>query len=118
VQAVQWAIQEAVQANAGTDRNTAVVQLTGLLHGEERCALKYIARQLCSAFSLEFVSGASFDDNLKFLKGVLRNVSKCEPPSDVDVYVLPRDRMTRVMMVMCASLPRPTCRCSRFDVYW
>ena len=80
-QAVQRAIKAALRATSvdATQSNTAVVNLTGLLHWEERHALKYIARQLCAAFKLDFVPGASFEENLSFFKAVLTSVSKYAP---------------------------------------
>jgi hypothetical protein len=78
-QAVQRAVRAAVrESNPDPSRiNTAVVKLTGVLHWEERHALKYIARQLCTAFKLDFVPGASFEENLSFFRAVLTSVSKC-----------------------------------------
>lgn len=54
-----------------------MVRLTGLLHWDERHALKFIARQLCAAFGFKFRPGSSFEENLVFYNEVLNSISKC-----------------------------------------
>ncbi|EOY08955.1 Origin recognition complex subunit 4 isoform 2 [Theobroma cacao] len=50
----------------------SVIRLNGLLHGDDNCALKEIARQLCMEHQLLFSKVASFDDNSQFLIAMLR----------------------------------------------
>ncbi|CAA0839835.1 origin recognition complex subunit 4 [Striga hermonthica] len=49
-----------------------VIKLNGLLHSDNNCALKEIARQLCLEHQLLFSKMASFDDNSHFLLSMLR----------------------------------------------
>ncbi|XP_077243985.1 origin recognition complex subunit 4 [Tasmannia lanceolata] len=49
-----------------------VVRLNGLLHSDDNCALKEIARQLCLEHQLLFSKRASFDDNSQFIIAMLR----------------------------------------------
>ncbi|ONK81693.1 uncharacterized protein A4U43_C01F31920 [Asparagus officinalis] len=49
-----------------------VVRLNGLLHSDDNCALKEIARQLCSELQLLFSKAASSDDNSQFMIDMLR----------------------------------------------
>lgn len=50
----------------------SVVRLNGLLHSEDRCALKEIAKQLCYEHELTFSRTASFDENSQFMIAMLR----------------------------------------------
>ncbi|GAB4829871.1 origin recognition complex subunit 4 [Ancistrocladus abbreviatus] len=50
----------------------SVIRLNGLLHSEDNCALKEIARQLCLEHQLSFSKMASFDDNSQFMIAMLR----------------------------------------------
>lgn len=50
----------------------SVVRLNGLLHSEDRCALKEIAKQLCYEHELTFSRTASFDENSQFMVAMLR----------------------------------------------
>ncbi|CAK9137169.1 unnamed protein product [Ilex paraguariensis] len=49
-----------------------VIKLNGLLHSDDNCALKEIARQLCVEHQLMFSKMASFDDNSQFMVAMLR----------------------------------------------
>ncbi|OIT27064.1 PREDICTED: origin of replication complex subunit 4-like [Nicotiana attenuata] len=49
-----------------------VIKLNGLLHSDDNCALKEIARQLCMEHHLMFSKMASFDDNSQFVLSMLR----------------------------------------------
>ncbi|KAF5940355.1 hypothetical protein HYC85_021522 [Camellia sinensis] len=49
-----------------------VIKLNGLLHSDDNCALKEIARQLCVEHQLLFSKMASFDDNTQFMIAMLR----------------------------------------------
>ncbi|KNA06135.1 hypothetical protein SOVF_183890 isoform B [Spinacia oleracea] len=49
-----------------------VIKLNGLLHSDDNCALKEIARQLCVEHQLLFSKMASFDDNTQFVISMLR----------------------------------------------
>ncbi|XP_011022840.1 PREDICTED: origin recognition complex subunit 4 isoform X1 [Populus euphratica] len=49
-----------------------VIRLNGLLHSEDNCAFKEIARQLCMEHHLLFSKMASFDDNSQFMIAMLR----------------------------------------------
>ncbi|KAL7171073.1 hypothetical protein ACSBR2_035853 [Camellia fascicularis] len=49
-----------------------VIKLNGLLHTDDNCALKEIARQLCVEHQLLFSKMASFDDNTQFMIAMLR----------------------------------------------
>ncbi|KAL4570660.1 hypothetical protein LXL04_026320 [Taraxacum kok-saghyz] len=49
-----------------------VIKLNGLLHCDDNCALKEIARQLCIEHELMFSKMASFDDNSQFMIAMLR----------------------------------------------
>ncbi|GBG84494.1 hypothetical protein CBR_g38777 [Chara braunii] len=53
-------------------RLVSVVRLNGLLHGDERNALKEIAKQLCLDNELAYSKSSSFDDNLRFLMDMLK----------------------------------------------
>lgn len=55
------------------------VRLHGAVHGDERGAFREIARQLCEAFGLEFLRSASFEDNLRFLQKLMKDLSRCVP---------------------------------------
>ncbi|KAL7001064.1 origin recognition complex subunit 4 [Sarracenia purpurea var. burkii] len=50
----------------------SVIKLNGLLHSDDNCALKEIARQLCVEHQLLFSKMASFDDNTQFMISMLR----------------------------------------------
>ncbi|KAG0465543.1 hypothetical protein HPP92_019707 [Vanilla planifolia] len=50
----------------------SVVRLNGLLHAEDSCAVKEIARQLCVEHNLLFSKTASLDDNSLFMIDMLR----------------------------------------------
>ncbi|XP_010279414.1 PREDICTED: origin of replication complex subunit 4 [Nelumbo nucifera] len=50
----------------------SVVRLNGLLHSDDTCALKEIARQLCLEHQLLFSKMASSDDNAQFMIAMLR----------------------------------------------
>ncbi|XP_021727323.1 origin of replication complex subunit 4-like isoform X4 [Chenopodium quinoa] len=50
----------------------SVIKLNGLLHSDDNCALKEIARQLCVEHQLSFSKMASFDDNTQFVISMLR----------------------------------------------
>ena len=79
LQAINWALRRVLQScnkDEGSARSCTVVRLTGLLHWDERHALKYIARQLCAAFEFKFRPGASFEENLTFYNEVLQLMSK------------------------------------------
>ncbi|XP_062109449.1 origin of replication complex subunit 4 [Humulus lupulus] len=49
-----------------------VIKLSGLLHSDDNCAFKEIARQLCVENQLMFSKMASFDDNSQFMLAMLR----------------------------------------------
>ncbi|GFP84705.1 origin of replication complex subunit 4 [Phtheirospermum japonicum] len=63
----------------------SVIKLNGLLHSENNCALKEIARQLCLEHQLMFSKMASFDDNSQFLLSMLR---ECGLAHKTIVFVL------------------------------
>nr|CAN69810.1 hypothetical protein VITISV_043106 [Vitis vinifera] len=50
----------------------SVIRLNGLLHSDDNCAVKEIARQLCVEHQLLFSKMASFDDNSQFMIAMLR----------------------------------------------
>ncbi|XP_010527757.1 PREDICTED: origin of replication complex subunit 4 isoform X2 [Tarenaya hassleriana] len=50
----------------------AAIRLNGLLHSDDNCAFKEIARQLCTEHHLLFSKMASFDENLQFMIAMLR----------------------------------------------
>eukprot|EP00958_Prasinococcus_capsulatus_P015616 scaffold1667_cov411-Prasinococcus_capsulatus_cf.AAC.2 len=55
----------------------SVVRLNGLVHTDDRIAVKAIAQQLCAAQSVPFTASASFFDNLSFLPKVLEDSMRC-----------------------------------------
>ncbi|CAM6011688.1 unnamed protein product [Sphagnum balticum] len=61
------------------------VRLNGLLHADDRCALKEIAKQLCMDHHLLFSKTASFDENLKFLITMLK---ECALSHKTVIFVL------------------------------
>ncbi|KAL1568396.1 origin recognition complex subunit 4 [Salvia divinorum] len=63
----------------------SVVKLNGLLHSDNNCALKEIARQVCMEHQLQFSKMASFDENSKFLLSILR---ECGLAHKTIVFVL------------------------------
>ncbi|XP_010527758.1 PREDICTED: origin of replication complex subunit 4 isoform X3 [Tarenaya hassleriana] len=52
--------------------SVSVIRLNGLLHSDDNCAFKEIARQLCTEHHLLFSKMASFDENLQFMIAMLR----------------------------------------------
>ncbi|KAK4260754.1 hypothetical protein QN277_003832 [Acacia crassicarpa] len=50
----------------------SVIKLSGLLHSDDNCALKEVARQLCLEHQLQFSKAASFDDNSQFMVAMLK----------------------------------------------
>ncbi|KAJ7943073.1 Origin of replication complex subunit 4 [Quillaja saponaria] len=50
----------------------SVIRLSGLLHCDDNCAFKEIARQLCMEHQLVFSKMASFDDNSQFMIAMLK----------------------------------------------
>lgn len=63
----------------------SAVRLNGLLHSEDNCALKEIARQLCIENKLLFSKTASFDDNSQFMIDMLR---ECGLAHKMIIFVL------------------------------
>ncbi|XP_057810711.1 origin of replication complex subunit 4 isoform X2 [Salvia miltiorrhiza] len=63
----------------------SVVKLNGLLHSDNNCALKEIARQVCLEHQLQFSKMASFDENTQFLLSILR---ECGLAHKTIVFVL------------------------------
>ncbi|KAH7516444.1 hypothetical protein FEM48_Zijuj10G0135800 [Ziziphus jujuba var. spinosa] len=63
----------------------SVIKLSGLLHSEDVCAFKEIARQLCVENQLLFSKMASFDDNSQFMIAMLR---ECGLAHKTIVFVL------------------------------
>ncbi|KAK4423513.1 Origin of replication complex subunit [Sesamum alatum] len=63
----------------------SVIRLNGLLHCDNNCALKEIARQLCLEHQLQFSKMASYDDNSQFLLSMLR---ECGLAHKTIVFVL------------------------------
>ncbi|EPS72050.1 hypothetical protein M569_02708, partial [Genlisea aurea] len=64
----------------------SVIKLNGLLHGDSKCAMKEIARQLCVEHQLLFSRMASYDDNSQFLMSMLRR--ECGLAHKTIVFVL------------------------------
>ncbi|KAL6845422.1 hypothetical protein ACP4OV_024917 [Aristida adscensionis] len=50
----------------------SVIRLNGMLHSDDNCAMKEIARQLCLEHQLSFSKMASSDDNTEFMIDMLR----------------------------------------------
>ncbi|KAK1438521.1 hypothetical protein QVD17_04330 [Tagetes erecta] len=63
----------------------SVIKLNGLLHCDDNCALKEIARQLCIEHELMFSKMASSDDNTEFMIAMLR---ECGLAHKTVVFVL------------------------------
>ncbi|GMH25990.1 hypothetical protein Nepgr_027833 [Nepenthes gracilis] len=63
----------------------SVIRLNGLLHSDDNCALKEIARQLCVEYQLLFSKMASFQDNSQFMISMLR---ECGLAHTTIVFVL------------------------------
>ncbi|KAK9676281.1 hypothetical protein RND81_11G066500 [Saponaria officinalis] len=63
----------------------SVIKLNGLLHSDDNCAIKEIARQLCTDHQLMFSKMASFDDNTQFMIAMLR---ECGLAHKTIVFVL------------------------------
>ncbi|XP_074274906.1 origin of replication complex subunit 4 [Silene latifolia] len=63
----------------------SVIKLNGLLHSDDNCAIKEIARQLCTEHQLMFSKMASFDDNTQFMVAMLR---ECGLAHKTIVFVL------------------------------
>ncbi|KAH9609050.1 hypothetical protein KSS87_007664 [Heliosperma pusillum] len=61
------------------------IKLNGLLHSDDNCAIKEIARQLCTEHQLMFSKMASFDDNTQFMIAMLR---ECGLAHKTIVFVL------------------------------
>ena len=62
-----------------------VARLHGLVHDEQKVALKEIARQLCLANGLEFSRVASYGENLSFLLDMLR---ECQSADKTVLFVV------------------------------
>jgi len=80
LQAVTRAIEAVKRESTAPDGSAAVgaVWLSGLLHADERRAMKAVARQLCEAFACSFARGASCDDNLTFLRAFLTQLARAD----------------------------------------
>ncbi|KFK40712.1 hypothetical protein AALP_AA2G031400 [Arabis alpina] len=52
--------------------SVSLIRLNGLLHSDDNCAFKEIARQLCMEHHLLFSKMASFDENSHFIIAMLR----------------------------------------------
>ncbi|XP_076885169.1 origin of replication complex subunit 4-like [Bidens hawaiensis] len=63
----------------------SVIKLNGLLHCDDKCALKEIARQLCIEHELMFSKVASSDDNSQFMIAMLQ---ECGLAHKTVVFVL------------------------------
>ncbi|XP_057838913.2 origin of replication complex subunit 4 isoform X1 [Cryptomeria japonica] len=63
----------------------SIVRLNGLLHSDDRCALKEIAKQLCLEHHLTFSKTASFDENSQFMIAMLR---ECALAHKAVIFVL------------------------------
>ncbi|KAK8949436.1 hypothetical protein KSP39_PZI005495 [Platanthera zijinensis] len=63
----------------------SVARLNGLLHSDDNCAVKEIARQLCMENKLLFSKMASFDDNSQFMIDMLR---ECGLAHKMIIFVL------------------------------
>ncbi|KAL9246206.1 hypothetical protein vseg_019771 [Gypsophila vaccaria] len=63
----------------------SVIKLNGILHSDDNCAIKEIARQLCTENQLMFSKMASFDDNTQFMIAMLR---ECGLAHKTIVFVL------------------------------
>ncbi|XP_020106325.1 origin of replication complex subunit 4 isoform X1 [Ananas comosus] len=63
----------------------SVIRLNGLLHSDDNCALKEIARQLCLEHRLLFSKMASSDDNSQFMIDMLR---ECGLAHKTTIFVL------------------------------
>ncbi|TVT98893.1 hypothetical protein EJB05_55782, partial [Eragrostis curvula] len=50
----------------------SLIRLNGMLHSDDNCAMKEIARQLCLEHQLSFSKMASSDDNTEFMIDMLR----------------------------------------------
>lgn len=70
---VAAAVGDAVAAAPG---RLGVVTLSGALHADERVAFREAARQLCAQFGCAFVRGASYEENLAFLRAVLAELRR------------------------------------------
>lgn len=66
-------------------RGVAVVHLAGRVDGDERVALRSVARQLCAALGQCFAAAATFDDNLAFVRDALARMRR---RGDAAVFVL------------------------------
>ncbi|KAL2641822.1 hypothetical protein R1flu_009409 [Riccia fluitans] len=63
----------------------SIVRLCGLLHADENCALKEIARQLCMENDLSYSKAASFSENLQFFTAMLK---ECALSDKALVFIL------------------------------
>lgn len=70
---VNGAVADAVAASPG---RLGVVTLSGSLHSDERVAFREAARQLCAQFGCAFVRGASYEENLAFVRAVLAELRR------------------------------------------
>ncbi|KAL3678056.1 hypothetical protein R1sor_021012 [Riccia sorocarpa] len=63
----------------------STVRLCGLLHADETCALKEIAKQLCMENDLSYSKAASFSENLQFFTAMLK---ECALSDKALVFIL------------------------------
>ncbi|XP_065881659.1 origin of replication complex subunit 4 isoform X1 [Euphorbia lathyris] len=76
----------------------SIVKLNGLLHSDENCAFKEIARQLCLEHHLLFSKMASFDDNSQFMIAMLRECGLAHKTiifvlQEFDLFALGKQRL-------------------------
>ncbi|KAL0692824.1 hypothetical protein Bca4012_060004 [Brassica carinata] len=84
-----------------------VIRLNGLLHCDDNCAFKEIARQLCMEHHLLFSKMASFDENSQFIIAMLRqDVFEPWKLANCIVTCFPWDNTVVQNLIICNLSPQ------------
>ena len=60
----------------GDTPTVGVVRLSGILHADDKAAVRHVASQLCAIWDCKFSKGASFSENLAFLREMVQELHK------------------------------------------
>uniref|UniRef100_M4E7Z8 Origin of replication complex subunit 4 n=1 Tax=Brassica campestris TaxID=3711 RepID=M4E7Z8_BRACM len=95
--------------------SVTLIRLNGLLHSEDNCAFKEIARQLCMEHHLLFSKMASFDENSQFIIAMLRECGLAHKTiifvlDEFDMFAQARKATVAVQFAGCDAICNiPSC---------
>ncbi|WZZ02071.1 hypothetical protein YC2023_074399 [Brassica napus] len=95
--------------------SVTLISLNGLLHSEDNCAFKEIARQLCMEHHLLFSKMASFDENSQFIIAMLRECGLAHKTiifvlDEFDMFAQARKATVAVQFAGCDAICNiPSC---------